>query len=218
MLRGGTELAYSAVSFNGRVSEHAGAIPLSPSSRLLTPRPPPHPQGDLLATVGSYPDFMLTIWDWRNEGTILRSKAFSQEVFNVSFSPNFEGFLTTSGTGHIRFWKMASTFTGLKLQGQIGKFGAVELSDIAGYCELPDGKAVAGTEAGSLLLWDSGLIKASRSGRSPCTPWDATSGPRWKKSGVRKPLARCLIEVSSLSCFLCAPADGDRSPRRQALP
>ena len=35
---------------------------------------------------------------------------------------------------------MAQTFTGLKLQGDIGKFGQVELSDISGYCELPDGK------------------------------------------------------------------------------
>ena len=29
---------------------------------------------------------------------------------------------------------MANTFTGLKLQGQIGKFGAKELSDIEGQC------------------------------------------------------------------------------------
>ena len=36
------------------------------------------------------------------------------------FSLN-DGRLTTAGTGHIRFWKMASTFTGLKL-GDIGKF------------------------------------------------------------------------------------------------
>ena len=36
-------------------------------------------------------------------------------------------------TGHgCRFWKMATTFTGLKLQGQLGKFGRTELSDIAG--------------------------------------------------------------------------------------
>jgi hypothetical protein len=37
-------------------------------------------------------------------------------VYNVSFSPRFDGVLYTSGTGHIRFWKMADTFTGLKLQ------------------------------------------------------------------------------------------------------
>ena len=32
----------------------------------------------------------------------------------------------------LRFWTMANTFTGLKLQGQLGKFGAKELSDIEG--------------------------------------------------------------------------------------
>lgn len=36
----------------------------------------------------------------------------------------------------IRFWTMANTFTGLKLQGQIGKFGAKELSDVEGWCLL----------------------------------------------------------------------------------
>lgn len=70
----------------------------------------------MLATVGAYPDFMLTLWRWEDEAVVLRSKAFSQEVFNVKFSPFFDGRLNTSGTGHIRFWKMASTFTGLKLQ------------------------------------------------------------------------------------------------------
>lgn len=77
----------------------------------------------------------------------------------MSFSEFFEGKLTTCGQGHIRFWKMASTFTGLKLQGEIGKFGNEELSDIAGYVELPDGKVLSGTESGKLLLWDGGLIK-----------------------------------------------------------
>jgi hypothetical protein len=48
--------------------------------------------------------------------------------------------LTTSGAGHIRFWRMARTFTGLKLQGDIGKFGKVELSDVGDFAELPDGK------------------------------------------------------------------------------
>jgi len=35
---------------------------------------------------------------------------------------------------------MAHTFTGLKLQGELGKFGKTEISDIEGYVELPDGK------------------------------------------------------------------------------
>ena len=84
--------------------------------------------GSMLATVAGSPDFIITIWDWRQERITLHTKAFGQEVFKVSFSPFDEGRLVTCGTGHIRFWKMARTFTGLKLQGDIGKFGKIECS------------------------------------------------------------------------------------------
>ena len=60
------------------------------------------PDGKLLASVGGEPDFMLTLWDWRQERIVLRSKAFSQEVFRVTFSSELEGQLTSAGTGHIR--------------------------------------------------------------------------------------------------------------------
>ncbi|XP_022324096.2 cilia- and flagella-associated protein 44-like isoform X1 [Crassostrea virginica] len=144
ILRGGTERSYSYVDFN--------------------------PKGDLLASVGGDPDYMLTIWDWKEEQTVLRSKAFSQEVFRVTFSTELEGQLTTAGTGHIRFWKMADTFTGLKLQGELGKFGKTEISDIEGYVELPDGKVLSGTENGNMLLWEGGLIKVEigRKGKKLC--------------------------------------------------
>ena len=144
VLVGGTERAYSC----GRFSD----------------------DGSKLATVGGYPDYWLTVWDWREEAVVLRSKAFSQEVFDVTFSPFFEGQLTTSGAGHIRFWKMAETFTGLKLQGDIGRFGNEDLSDVAGYAEMPDGKVLSGTESGRLLMWDGGLIRVVllRPGGRPC--------------------------------------------------
>ncbi|MEW5304835.1 MAG: hypothetical protein WDW36_007418 [Sanguina aurantia] len=138
VLRGGTERGYSALAWD--------------------------PTGEMLASVGGCPDFLLTLWQWRTEGIVLRSKAFSQEVYTLRFSPHFDGFLTTSGTGHIRFWKMASTFTGLKLQGAIGKFGNVGLTDVAAFVELPDGKVLSGTETGELLLWDGGLIKVVLTG------------------------------------------------------
>jgi hypothetical protein len=54
---------------------------------------------------------------------------------------------------------MSKTFTGLKLQGEIGKFGKSELTDIIGFVELPNGKVVSGTEFGYLLLWDENSIK-----------------------------------------------------------
>ena len=59
--------------------------------------------GKLLASVGGSPDFMLTVWDWEREKTVLRSKAFSQEIYRVTFSPENAHQLTTSGTGHIRY-------------------------------------------------------------------------------------------------------------------
>lgn len=103
VLRLGTDRAYSALSFNE--------------------------QGDMLASVGGFPDYLLTLWNWEQESITLRSKAFSQDVYTVKFSPYFEGILNTSGTGHIRFWKMASTFTGLKLQvGCLAMHTAVDLA------------------------------------------------------------------------------------------
>ncbi|XP_046572732.1 cilia- and flagella-associated protein 44-like isoform X2 [Haliotis rubra] len=133
ILRGGTERSYSSLDFSS--------------------------DGELLTSVGGEPDFMLTVWNWKQEKTMLRSKAFSQEVFRATFSTELEGQLTTAGTGHIRFWKMADTFTGLKLQGELGRFGKTEISDIDGYVELPDGKVLSGTEWGNMLLWEGGLIK-----------------------------------------------------------
>lgn len=67
--------------------------------------------------------------------------------------------MTTSGLAHIKFWKVAETFTGLKLKGEIAKFGQVELSDVIGYFIHPDGKVLSGTEYGTLLLWEGNLIK-----------------------------------------------------------
>lgn len=73
---GGTERAYSFVDFNH--------------------------DGSLLASVGSAPDYMLTLWDWRKEEVMLSCKAVSQEVYRVSFSPYNPGLLTSSGSGHIK--------------------------------------------------------------------------------------------------------------------
>ena len=65
---------------------------------------------------------------------------------------------------------MAETFTGLKLQGQLGRFGKTSVSDIEGFVQLPDGKVVSGAEWGNILVWDGGLIKVeiSREKGKPC--------------------------------------------------
>ena len=46
---------------------------------------------------------------------------------------------------------MAKTFTGLKLQGDIGKFGKFDLSDVSAFAECEDGKVLSGSETGQLL-------------------------------------------------------------------
>lgn len=82
----------------------------------------------------------------------------------------FRCLITTCMFLYYRFWKMADTFTGLKLQGELGKFGKTEISDIEGYVELPDGKVLSGTENGNMLLWEGGLIKVEigRKGKKLC--------------------------------------------------
>lgn len=45
-----------------------------------------------------------------------------------------------AGMGHIKFWKMVKTFTGLKLQGELGRFDKTEICDITGICAMPDEK------------------------------------------------------------------------------
>lgn len=85
----GTELAYSHIAFSK--------------------------SGSKLASVGMAPDFTLTVWDWMSQKVVLKTKASSQEIYRVGFSDFSDGNLVTCGLGHIKFWKMASTFTGLKL-------------------------------------------------------------------------------------------------------
>ena len=121
------------------------------------------PDGELLASLSGTPDYMLTLWNWKKQSIVLRSKAYSLDVNRVSFSPDMPGQLTTSGIGHIRFWQMATTFTGLKLQGQLGRFGKTSVSDIEGFVQLPDGKVVSDCEWGNLLVWEGDLIKKSKS-------------------------------------------------------
>lgn len=126
--------------------------------------------GELLASQGGDPDYTITIWDWKRKEIKLRAKSFSNDVVNLMFSPFIPEQLSTCGLGHIKFWKMSSTFTGLKLQGLIGRFGKTEICDIYGMCALPDEKILSGCEWGNVLVWDDGLIKLEvcRKNRRPC--------------------------------------------------
>ncbi|CAG9119565.1 unnamed protein product [Plutella xylostella] len=114
VLRDGTANAYAALDFS--------------------------PNGELLASVGKEPDYNITIWNWRRHKILLRTSAFTFDVNTVVFSPYCPGQLTTAGAGHIKFWKMVHTFTGLKLQGDLGRFGKTEICDVLGVYPMPDEK------------------------------------------------------------------------------
>lgn len=70
---------------------------------------------------------------------------------------------------------MADTFTGLKLQGELGRFGRTEISDIEGYVELPDGKVyfldyifLCDCKFLLLYLWlSSSLVLANKTSSAP---------------------------------------------------
>lgn len=52
----------------------------------------------------------------------------------------YKHFIFYLGAAHIKFWKMAETFTGLKLKGELGRFGKTEICDVLGVYPMPDEK------------------------------------------------------------------------------
>ncbi|XP_052756190.1 cilia- and flagella-associated protein 44 [Galleria mellonella] len=128
------------------------------------------PDGELLASVGKEPDYNITIWNWKRHRILLRTSAFTFDVNTVMFSPYCPGQLTTAGAAHIKFWKMAETFTGLKLKGELGRFGKTEICDVLGVYPMPDEKVLSGCEWGNILVWEAGLVKleVTQRGRKSC--------------------------------------------------
>ncbi|XP_059046371.1 cilia- and flagella-associated protein 44 isoform X2 [Achroia grisella] len=128
------------------------------------------PDGELLASVGKEPDYNLTIWNWKRHRILLRTSAFTFDINSVMFSPYCPGQLTTAGAAHIKFWKMAQTFTGLKLKGELGRFGKTEICDVIGVYPMPDEKVLSGCEWGNVLVWEAGLVKLeiTQRGRKTC--------------------------------------------------
>ncbi|KAG7258930.1 hypothetical protein CRUP_033857 [Coryphaenoides rupestris] len=130
ILRGGTGLAYSYVDFN--------------------------PDGSLLASVGTAPDYLLTVWDWRQELVLLRCKAFPpRRIYRVEvcrkekrschagaiqqFSLDKGELMTFGADGAIRTWD----FEIINAANAIGDSGLFEMEPMN---EL----LVGGEAAGSL--------------------------------------------------------------------
>ncbi|XP_017757877.1 PREDICTED: uncharacterized protein LOC108549132 [Eufriesea mexicana] len=117
------------------------------------------PDGLLLVSQGGEPDYYISLWYWKESKIILQCKSYVQDIYNITFSKYIPGQLTSSGKGHIKFWKMSKTFTGLKLKGEVGKFGNTEISDIIAIHPMPNETVISGCEWGNILLWDESLIK-----------------------------------------------------------
>lgn len=116
-------------------------------------------EGQLLASQSGDPDFILTIWKWQESQIILRLNSFSRDVYNLQFSSYTSELLTSAGAGHIKFWKICRTYTGLKCHGNVGRFGQTEISDIYGLYQLEDGKVLSGSDWGNILVWENDSIK-----------------------------------------------------------
>jgi len=116
--------------------------------------------GRLFASVSGAPDYWLTLWDWKAQALTLRAKTYGQDIYNVKFASANDESMMTYGTGHIQFWQMVKTFTGLKLKGSLGKFNGEPLSNITGALELKtDARVLTSTEYGDLLIWRRGKVE-----------------------------------------------------------
>lgn len=100
----------------------------------------PSQNGNYLCSQAGEPDNTLTIWDWKKSEIVLRTKSHAHNVYTCRFSTFEPDRLVTAGSGHVKFWKMATTFTGLKFQGRLGRFGKTEVSDVVGTFSMPDEK------------------------------------------------------------------------------
>ncbi|VVC29555.1 WD40/YVTN repeat-like-containing domain,WD40-repeat-containing domain,WD40 repeat [Cinara cedri] len=126
--------------------------------------------GKYLCSQAGEPDNMLTIWDWKKSRIIQKAKSHTQDVHVCRFSSYIPEHLVTAGSGHIKFWKMAQTFTGLKLQGYLGRFGKTDISDVVGILSMPDEKVISSCNWGNVLVWDESLValEVMRKERKPC--------------------------------------------------
>lgn len=79
---GSAKLAYSALSFNRT--------------------------GNLLASVSSLPDFVLTLWDWKQRTVIATASLEHMPCDSVSFNPRSKDLLCTVGADRAVVWRVES--------------------------------------------------------------------------------------------------------------
>lgn len=115
--------------------------------------------GKRLCSITMSPDNIIIVWDLEKMTMMLKTQACGQGIIHVAFSPYDNSVITTSGKGHIKFWNIAKTFTGLKLNGRFGKFGKVDVCNVESFLHLSNGNIVSGSDSGVLMLWEDGFLK-----------------------------------------------------------
>lgn len=127
--------------------------------------------GELMVSQGDAPDHSITIWKWADAQIILKcANEFDNRALTVAFSAFNSEFLVSAGIGHIKFWAICRTFTGLKLKCTRGRFEKRDVSDILAACVLPDGRVLSGCQWGNMLLWQGGYVEFEvlRKTNCPC--------------------------------------------------
>ncbi|KAF6198565.1 hypothetical protein GE061_008313 [Apolygus lucorum] len=113
----------------------------------------------------------LTVWDIRQKTAITSFQNPDLTVSKAVFSSYDPDVFVTCGTGHIKFWRLQETFTGLKMESLPGKFGEVENNDVSAVCFLPEGRVVSNFCGGNLAIWkpDASLeLSCSMKNFEPC--------------------------------------------------
>lgn len=116
--------------------------------------------GDRMVSQGGPPDNSITIWDWQNAIILLKcNNEFDSLAVIVAFSEYNADQLVSAGIGHIKFWSICKTFTGLKLKCDRGRFEKRDVSDILAFYSMPDGRVLSGSMWGNLLMWQGGQVE-----------------------------------------------------------
>ncbi|XP_014247443.1 uncharacterized protein LOC106665503 [Cimex lectularius] len=115
--------------------------------------------GELMVSQSSEPDYLLTIWKWKEQQVYLSVKANNQRVYKTAFSPLENSILLCCGLNHLKFWKIETTFTGMKIKGAYGKFGPADICDISTFIINKDNKAFSNCPWGNMFFWDGTTVK-----------------------------------------------------------
>jgi hypothetical protein len=90
----------------------------------------------------------------------------------------------------------------------------VELSNVAAFTELPDGRVLSGSEGGALLVWDAGLVAAvvTRPGGAPCHEGAVDALLRHEATGLIVSGGGAVLRLWDAAALSAEPGSGGVPP------